>query len=50
MILEEICIQLGHFNLTPFASNFSYFYLCGFKLDPDPQHWSYLKQPGQPAE
>ena len=20
MILEEICIQLGHFNLTPFAS------------------------------
>ena len=26
-------------NLTPFASNLSYFYLCRSNLDPDPQHW-----------
>ena len=36
VIINDIDLE-NKFKKTPYASNLSYFYLCGSNLDPDPQ-------------
>ena len=36
ILVSERCTFV--FNLTFFASNLSYFYVCGSNVDPDPKH------------